>query len=284
MTHTPTDIDYSKGSDETFISDDVIKAPLGVIFLILFGSDNSNFIKILKDQKNYDISDDDITELSTDSKERNYTYTKPLNGPIGPKKTKCVIKDRLIEFDTDKYILVEQITTTPDVPSGNSFQVKTKIFLSWAENNSTRIYSVTVVEWSGRSWIKGAVEKGSIDGQKESMKTMIDSINLIVRSGDTGGAAKSDKKKRKRKKSETIRKPPPEEAPEPEKTTLEKLELFVEAVGKTISIPYVGDLVSGIIILSIGLLFSSRCTTIFSTTSPETLSTPLIYKSFHKTR
>lgn len=255
MTHAPTDIDYSKGSDETFISDDIVKAPLGVIFLILFGSDNSNFIRILKDQKNYDISDDDITELSTDSKERNYTYTKPLNGPIGPKKTKCVIKDRLIEFDTDKYILVEQITTTPDVPSGNSFQVKTKIFLSWAENNSTRIYSLTVVEWSGRSWIKGAIEKGSIDGQKESMKTMVDSINLIVRSGDTSGAGKSDKKKRKRKKSETTQKPPPEEAPEPENTTLEKLQLFVEAVGKTISIPYMGDLVSGIIILSIGFLF-----------------------------
>lgn len=255
MTHAPTDIDYSKGSDETFISEDVVKAPLGVIFLILFGSDNSKFIKILKNQKNYDISDEDITELSTDSKERNYTYTKPLNGPIGPKKTKCIIKDRLIEFNTDKYILVEQITTTPDVPSGSSFQVKTKIFLSWAENNSTRIYSLTVVEWSGRSWIKAAIEKGSIDGQKESMKSMVESINLIVRSGDTGGAAKSDKKKRKRKKSETTHKPPTEEAPEPEKTTLEKVQLFIEAVGKTISIPYVGDLISGIIILSIGLLF-----------------------------
>ncbi|CUM53245.1 uncharacterized protein AC631_04266 [Debaryomyces fabryi] len=255
LTHSQTDIDYSKGSDETFISDDVVKAPLGVVFLILFGPDNSNFIKILKDQKNYDISDEDITELSTESKERNYTYTKPLNGPIGPKKTKCVIKDKLVEFDTDKYILVEQVTTTPDVPSGNSFQVKTKIFLSWAENNCTRIYSLTVVEWSGRSWIKGAVEKGSIDGQKESMKSMVDSINLIIRSGGTSGVGKLDKKKRKRKKSEATNKPVVEAIPEPEKSTLEKLQLFVEAIGKTISIPYVGDLVSGIIILFIGLLF-----------------------------
>lgn len=255
LTHSQTDIGYSKGSDETFISDDVVKAPLGVVFLVLFGPDNSNFIKILKDQKNYDISDEDITELSTDSKERNYTYTKPLNGPIGPKKTKCIIKDRLVEYDTDKYILVEQITTTPDVPSGNSFQVKTKIFLSWAENNCTRIYSLTVVEWSGRSWIKGAVEKGSIDGQKESMKSMIESINLIIKSGGASGVSKSDKKKRKRKKSESTNKPAIETAPEPEKSTLEKLQLFVEAIGKTISIPYVGDLVSGIIILFIGFLF-----------------------------
>jgi len=161
----------------------------------------------------------------------------------------------LVEYDTDKYILVEQITTTPDVPSGNSFQVKTKIFLSWAENNCTRIYSLTVVEWSGRSWIKGAVEKGSIDGQKESMKSMIESINLIIKSGGASGVSKSDKKKRKRKKSESTNKPAIETAPEPEKSTLEKLQLFVEAIGKTISIPYVGDLVSGIIILFIGFLF-----------------------------
>lgn len=255
LTHPPTDIDYSKGSDEIFISEDIIKAPLGVIYLILFGPDSSNFITILKNQKNYDINEEEITELSTSIKERNYTYTKPLNGPIGPKKTKCIIQDKLIEFDTNKYILVEQITTTPDVPSGNSFQIKTKIFLSWAENNSTKIYSLTVVEWSGRSWIKGAVEKGSIDGQKESMKSMIDSINLLIKSGGAGGATKSDKKKRKRKKSGTAYKPDNETPPEPEKTILEKLQIFIEAVGKSISIPYLSDLVWGIIILSIGLLF-----------------------------
>lgn len=256
LTHTPTEIDYTKLSDETFISDDILKAPLGVVFLILFGPDNSKFAKILKEQGNYDINEDGITELSTSSKERNYTYTKPLNGPIGPKKTKCIIKDKLVEYDINKYILVEQITTTPDVPSGNSFQVKTKIFLSWAENNCTRLYSLTIVEWSGKSWIKGAIEKGSIDGQKESMKSMTDSINLIIGSGGAGeasAAAKPDKKKRKRAKSDITQKSV-ERAPEPEKTSLQQLQAFVEAVGKAYTIPFIGELASGIILLSVALI------------------------------
>lgn len=255
LTHVPTEIDYTKLSDETFISDDILKAPLGVVFLILFGPDNSKFVKILKEQGNYDINEGGITELSTTSKERDYTYTKPLNGPIGPKKTKCIIKDKLIEYDINKYILVEQITTTPDVPSGNSFQVKTKVFLSWAENDYTRMYSLTIVEWSGKSWIKGAIEKGSIDGQKESMKSMTDTINLII---GTGGAAetngtKQDKKKRKRKKSEVSQKSV-EPAPEPEKTPLQQLRAFVEAIGKTYTIPFIGELVTGIIIISVVLI------------------------------
>lgn len=252
-THAPTDIDYNKLSDETFIADEVIRAPLGVIFLMLFGADNSKFLKILKTQKNYDISESDITELSPNSKERNYTYTKPLNGPIGPKKTKCQIQDKLVEYDMERYILVEQITTTPDVPSGNSFQIKTKIFLSWAENNSTRLYILTVVEWSGRSWIKGAIEKGSIDGQKESTRTMIDVINRTIKPGDVG-APKTDKKRKKRKKSGASTKQAEEIKATPEKNPLENLQQFVEAVGQKVPIPYLGDLISGILLIAVGLL------------------------------
>ena len=37
--------------------------------------------------------------------------------------------------------------------------MKTKIFLSWAANNETKVYVVTSIEWSGKSWIKGAIEK-----------------------------------------------------------------------------------------------------------------------------
>ncbi len=80
------------------------------------------------------------------NKSRHYTYTKPPSGPIGPKANKCIIDDKLIDYDFEKYILVEQDTSTPDVPSGNSFKVKTKMFMSWAANNSTRIYVVTSVE------------------------------------------------------------------------------------------------------------------------------------------
>ena len=118
LTHAPTSTGYNKDSSETFIVEDTIKAPPGVVFLILFGLDTAKYIGILKEQKNFDISESSIKGLSKDNKERNYTYIKPLGGAIGPKQTKCVIEDKVIEYSPDKYYEVEQTTQTPDVPSG----------------------------------------------------------------------------------------------------------------------------------------------------------------------
>ncbi|CUM63940.1 uncharacterized protein PRCAT00001528001 [Priceomyces carsonii] len=253
--HAPTTIDYQKQSNETVVSDEILKAPVGAIFSILFGADKSKYIKILKNQKNYDISESNISELSMKKKERNYTYIKPLYGPIGPKLTKCLITDKLLHFDLDDYILVEQSTSTPDVPSGNVFKVRTKIYLTWAENNSSRMYVLTTVEWSGKSWIKGAIEKGSIEGQKDSMKIMIDSLNDLINS--TGnGTSKSIKKKSKRKKSFKADSAPQLKAPEnpqdlPITTQLSNL---MEKIGELISIPYVSNRMTGIFILMLAFI------------------------------
>lgn len=257
LTHAPTELEYSKGANDTFIMEETFNAPVGVIYNILFGKDTLKYIKILETQKNFDILEVDITELSTKSRERHYTYTKPLGGPIGPKQTKCIIVDKLIEFQVEKYILVEEITSTPDVPSGNSFQVKTKIFLHWAKANSTHLYVVTQVEWSGKSWIKGAIEKGSIDGQKESMKYLVDVVNGMLNSGTDSGS--KDKKKAKRKRSSASKRPETaasvEKKEEPSKSIIEQLKQLIATIGAIIpvSIPMVGveeaNLGKGIILL-----------------------------------
>lgn len=183
-THAPTETGYSKSSDETFIAEEIIKAPPGVVYLLLFGSDTSKFVRILKDQKNFDIDESGLHGLTKENKNRHYTYIKPLGGPIGPKQTKCLLDDDLIEYDPEKYYEVVQTTQTPDVPSGNAFKVKTKIFLSWAQNNQTKIWVASSIEWSGKSWIKGAIEKGTIDGQKDSMKDMIETLNTMLAEGN----------------------------------------------------------------------------------------------------
>lgn len=257
LTHEPTEIDYTKLSLETFICDETINAPLGVVYLILFGADTSKYIKVLKNQKNFDIDELGVVGLTKSNKSRHYTYTKPLSGPIGPKQTKCIIDDKLIDYDFEKYILVEQDTSTPDVPSGNSFKVKTKMFMSWAANNSTRIYVVTSVEWSGKSWIKGAIEKGSIDGQKESMKLMIETLNDFVATAGSKGD-KGDKKKKKRRKSTSSGQK--EKAPEPEPTPsgsdagiLQQLTTLMESIGELVPILIFGKSVTGTIITMITL-------------------------------
>lgn len=201
LTHEAEPLDYEKQSNDTFIVEDEFDGPLGAVFSILFGKDNSYYIKILKNQGNIQIEEEKITGLLKEGDERHYKYIKPLGGSIGPKQTSCIICDKVLQYNVTKAIVVEQTTSTPDVPSGNAFKIRTRIHLYWGENNHTKIYVVTSIEWTGKSWIKGPIEKGSIDGQKESMKILVDSVNEIIKNGDEGGK----KQKRSRKKSENKR-------------------------------------------------------------------------------
>ena len=254
-THEATETDYTKQAKDTFICDDTINAPLGAVFQILFGSDTSYFVKILKAQKNFNISELEIGGLSTKNKERSYSYIKPLSGPIGPKQTKCLIEDKLIEYEMDKFILVEEVTQTPDVPNGSSFKVNTRIYLSWGPNNSTKIYVVTAVEWSAKSWIRGAIEKGSIDGQKDSMKIMLETLNEMVSAGASGTGKSSSKlkKKKSRSRKSTILKKQEEksEAATPQdKSILQEFMTLLSLIGKLVPIPFIGETtVGGIITL-----------------------------------
>lgn len=260
LTHAPTSTGYTKDSSETFIVEDTIKAPPGVVFLILFGLDTAKYIGILKEQKNFDISESSIKGLSKDNKERNYTYIKPLGGAIGPKQTKCVIEDKVIEYSPDKYYEVEQTTQTPDVPSGNSFKVKTKIFLSWAANNETKIYIVTSIEWSGKSWIKGAIEKGTIDGQKDSMGSLISITNRIIA---TSGDKKPSKKGSKRSRKGTVRKDVEEEPtkavvsePVKPKSIGDQFGDLINSIGDLVPIPFLSNTLVGAIMLIFGMIIS----------------------------
>lgn len=255
-THAPTENGYEKSPSDTFICEETLEAPMGAIFRILFGDGTDKYITILKEQKNFDITESSITALSNNSKERKYSYIKPLGGSIGPKQTKCNITDTLIDFSIDSSILVEQVSRTPDVPSGSSFSVKTKIYLSWAPNNATKIYVVTSIEWTAKSWIKGAIEKGSIDGQKESMKSMMATLNKFIKtaqsSSEGSAAANSDKKKKKKKISTVKQEDTPvveKQEPEPPKTIINQVYDLFASIGDSvpISIPFINSASSGFI-------------------------------------
>lgn len=86
---------------------------------------------------------------------RNMSYIKPLNGSVGPKQTKCELRDEISYCDFDDYVSTVTTTRTPDVPSGGVFSVKTRTCISWASAVSTRVVVTTQVEWTGRSFIKG---------------------------------------------------------------------------------------------------------------------------------
>ncbi|SCU82234.1 LANO_0B05556g1_1 [Lachancea nothofagi CBS 11611] len=175
--HPPTSDDLSTTADDRIVAETVFEAPLGQIVSILYGDDVSYARKILEAQKNYNLSK--IPPIIT-SRERKFSYTKPLTGSIGPSKTKCEITETLDHYDLEDYVKAIQASKTPDVPSGNSFIVKTSFYLSWAPRNCTKLIVGVSVEWTGKSWLKAAIEKGTFDGVTVTTKTMIEEINKII--------------------------------------------------------------------------------------------------------
>lgn len=130
----------------------------------------SGFMKdfMAGNQKLLDIQMSDWSPVSPGSKllTRNMSYIKPLTGSLGPKQTKCEITDEIVHVDFDHYVSTMTTTRTPEVPSGGVFSVKTKTCVMWASPVSSRVVVTTQVEWTGRSFIKGIIERSAIDGQK----------------------------------------------------------------------------------------------------------------------
>lgn len=193
LTHEPTEPEYLKSKNDVIISDDIIfNAPLGTIFQLLYGDNTSYLKQILEKQNACDISD--IPSFT--NKEREYKYIKKLNNAMGPKQTKCTITEKIEHMDINHYICVRQIVVSHDVPSGNAFNVQTRFFFYWGPNNTTKMLVVLNVVWTGKSFIKSAIEKGSIEGQKSSTTIIKERLNSII-------SNLSEKKTKKR--SKTIR-------------------------------------------------------------------------------
>lgn len=250
-THAPTENGYVKKAGDTFIGDDIINAPLGVVFNCIFGLNTDAQTKLLEKGKNFDILK--LPSLSKDNKERDFQYTKPLNAPIGPKQTRCIIHDKVLQFDINKVIVVETTTSSPDVPLGNLFKVRLTQYMLWADNNCTRFYTVTAIDWSGKLWIKGAIEKGSIDGQKDLQLNLVEFINdLVADSKKGGGGTKKKGKTRSRRNTEVVEKAPEPAKPPPKEQSLgDKINDVIELVGKMVPIPMVSPYVVGLIVWTV---------------------------------
>lgn len=184
--HSPTETVYKPAPNEKLVNESTIHASLGRVVNILFGKDVSYIMAILKAQKNSDISPIPVLVDSptvSEGKKRDYSYVKTTPGAIGPGKTKCMITETIQHFNLEEYVQVLQTTKTPDVPSGNSFYVRTVYLLSWANNNETKLKVYVSVEWTGKSLIKSPIEKGTFDGVTDATKILVEELgNILTRS------------------------------------------------------------------------------------------------------
>ncbi|EAU30454.1 conserved hypothetical protein [Aspergillus terreus NIH2624] len=202
-THPPTEYNDPAGQYDKVIKDEIIPAPLGKVYSYVFGPASGSFIPkfLVENQKSGELQfESEKGGLTNESRTRKYSYIKPLPGSIGPKQTKCISTEYLDFLDLEKAVLVTLSTQTPDVPSGNVFCTKTKYLFTWAANNQTRFFMTCTIEWSGKSWLKGPIEKGAIDGQTSFGTELINSLKAaMVPRGRGAGKAKG---KSRRKKSD----------------------------------------------------------------------------------
>jgi len=200
--HSPTECSDQDTHYSKVIADEVIPAPLGKVYSLMFGPASVTWMKnwLTVEQKCLELTMEDPRPLGLDNKVRYYSYIKPLNGSIGPRQTKCVCTETLDSLDYEKAVSVSISTQTPDVPSGNVFSTKTKYCLTWAEGNATRIQMNCTVEWTGKSWLKGPIEKGANDGQVQYAKDIVAALKSAVSSRRGTAAVTSSKGKKVRRK------------------------------------------------------------------------------------
>jgi hypothetical protein len=199
--HAPTEYVDPNGQYEKVIKDEIIPAPLGKVYSLVFGPASGEFMtKFLVDnQKSGELQFEGTAKgLTTESPTRKYSYIKPLNGSIGPKQTKCISTENLDFLDLEKAVLVTLSTQTPDVPSGNVFACKTKYLFTWAPNNQTRFLMTCTIEWSGKSWLKGPIEKGAIDGQTTFGNELVKALQIgVVPRGRVAGGGRGKGRRKK---------------------------------------------------------------------------------------
>ncbi|KEF60952.1 uncharacterized protein A1O9_02516 [Exophiala aquamarina CBS 119918] len=205
--HPPTECTDASTHYDKIIKDEVLHAPLGKIYSLLYGPESGIFVrKFLADDCKCTelVLEDDKKGLNNEIKSRQYTYIKPLGGSIGPRQTKCITTENLDFFDLEKAVTVTCTTQTPDVPSGNAFSVKTRYCLSWAPGNATRLQMNCAIEWTAKSWLKGPIEKGANDGQQQYGDGLVKVLKGAVsgRPRGTTNASKVSKATKKKRKGE----------------------------------------------------------------------------------
>ncbi|MCJ1389055.1 hypothetical protein MMC18_001909 [Xylographa bjoerkii] len=205
QTHAPTECTDSAQHYSNILKDEVIPAPLGKIYSMLFGPTSGGFVTrfLLDEVKAMELQlEDDKKGLSGESKSRTYSYIKPLSGAIGPKKTKCITTEVLDFIDLERSVSVTVTTQTPDVPSGSVFSTKTRYCIMWGPDNGTRLIMSCMIEWTGKSWLKGPIESGANDGQTTYANDLVKSLRAGLSSRPRAGTSGSRMKKSRKKKGE----------------------------------------------------------------------------------
>lgn len=189
--HAETDFvfDPEANKETVLVQEQIIDGSLVQVFNMLFGKALSFQQKYITSLNGSEISEVPKFKLLSESdlgtekiladhlesgkKQRFYEYTKALNYSVGPKSTIVKIMETIDTIDFDKGVNIILKSLTPNVPSGNAFTVQTRYLLAWGPNNKTKLKVSYWINWTGRSWIKGIIEKSTNSGQVEAAERLV---------------------------------------------------------------------------------------------------------------
>jgi len=151
-------------------------APVAEVSDVLFGKASDKYLEdfYLNVRKNREFRVEKPYASTPPSvgMERNLHWIVPLSGPIGPKQTRNLVTETVVEYSPD-VVVVKSAGTNPDVPSGDAFALHTRICLTSLGPTRTRVRIGAKIVWSKSSWVKGLVESSAIEGVRTTW-TMMD--------------------------------------------------------------------------------------------------------------
>ncbi|CCE66175.1 hypothetical protein TPHA_0P00170 [Tetrapisispora phaffii CBS 4417] len=179
----------TEGNEHALVDIPIDVAP-GLAFKALFDDNITNFWTDFAAYSGDSFEYSEIPRFDKTDKEghqyREYEYMKKLNYSVGPSSTKCYAKTTIIHLDYEDYIEVVNCVSTPDVPSGGSFNTMTRFIFVWdGQASTTSRFKVSFwVDWIGSSWIKSLVESSCQSGLSANFEKMkgfiVDYIHNIV--------------------------------------------------------------------------------------------------------
>jgi len=111
---------------------------------------------------------------------RSISYIMDIDAPIGPKHTRTSADEEILEFDPTK-IIIESVSSTPDVPYGSSFN--TIIIQCLFEDEVTHETTFEVygfMRWTKSCVIKKSIEKFAFNGMIDHQKEMDKELNRYI--------------------------------------------------------------------------------------------------------
>ncbi|KAJ9055662.1 hypothetical protein DSO57_1001641 [Entomophthora muscae] len=146
---------------DTTVLEARFKSPLEDIYNLIYGEDSQWFLRFLNECVQ------DVTIEPWEGKSRKITYVKPLSNALGPRSTRCVVTQNIMNAELPSRATVLDSVESLDVPSGSSFRAKVRVCFIDEGEGVTRILVTGGSEWFKSSWIKGAIEKGISEGNSK---------------------------------------------------------------------------------------------------------------------